>query len=49
MLERATYQQGDLQMITLVVVTMVAAVLALNRAVWRPLQAWSSARYRLDA
>jgi hypothetical protein len=27
----------------------VAAVLLLNRAVWRPLYAWASVRYRFDA
>jgi hypothetical protein len=32
-----------------VIVSMVAAVLLLNRAVWRPLYAWASVRYRLDA
>jgi ABC-type anion transport system duplicated permease subunit len=41
--------KGDLQMITIVIVSMVAAVLLLNRAVWRPLYARASVRYRLDA
>jgi NitT/TauT family transport system permease protein len=49
LLDQATYEKGDLQMITLVIVSMVAAVLLLNRAVWRPLYAWASVRYRLDA
>jgi NitT/TauT family transport system permease protein len=49
LLDRATYVHGDLQMITLVIVCMVTAVLLLNRAVWRPLYAWASVRYRLDA
>ena len=49
LLDQATYVRGDLQMITLVIVSMVAAVLLLNRAVWRPLYAWASVRYRLDA
>jgi NitT/TauT family transport system permease protein len=48
LLDQATYVRGDLQMITLVIVCMVAAVLALNRALWRPLYAWASVRYRLD-
>ncbi len=49
MLDEATYVKGDLQMITLTIVSMVATVLALNRAVWRPLYAWASTRYRFDA
>jgi NitT/TauT family transport system permease protein len=49
MLDQATYVRGDLQMITLVIMSMVAAVLLLNRAVWRPLYAWAAERYRLDA
>ena len=48
LLDQATYVRGDLQMITLVIVCMVAAVLLLNRAVWRPLYAWASVKYRLD-
>jgi len=48
LLDQATYVKGDLQMITLVIVSMVAAVLLLNRAVWRPLYAWASVRYRFD-
>ena len=48
LLDQATYLHGDLQMITLVIVCMVTAVLLLNRAVWRPLYAWASVRYRLD-
>ncbi len=49
LLDQATYVKGDLQMITIVIVSMVATVLLLNRAVWRPLYAWASVRYRLDA
>jgi len=49
LLDEATYVRGDLQMITLAIVCMVTAVLLLNRAVWRPLYAWASVRYRLDA
>ena len=49
LLDEATYVRGDLQMITLVIVSMVTAVLLLNRAVWRPLYAWASVRFRLDA
>jgi NitT/TauT family transport system permease protein len=49
LLDQATYVHGDLQMITLVIVCMVATVLILNRTVWRPLYAWASVRYRLDA
>jgi len=49
LLDEATYVRGDLQMITLVIVCMVTVVLLLNRAVWRPLYAWASVRYRLDA
>jgi len=49
MLDEATYVKGDLQMIMLTIVSMVATVLVLNRAVWRPLYAWASVRYRFDA
>lgn len=49
LLDQATYVKGDLQMITLVILSMVAAVLLLNRALWRPLYAWAAVRYRLDA
>ena len=49
LLDQATYVRGDLQMITLVIVSMVATVLLLNRAVWRPLYTWASVRYRFDA
>jgi NitT/TauT family transport system permease protein len=49
LLDQATYVKGDLQMITLVIASMVAAVLLINRAVWRPLYAWASLRYRFDA
>ncbi|HSD65195.1 MAG TPA: ABC transporter permease subunit [Vicinamibacteria bacterium] len=48
LLDQATYVKGDLQMIMLVIVAMVSAVLLLNRAVWRPLYAWASVRYRFD-
>jgi len=49
LLDRATYVQGDLQMITLTILSMVVAVLLLNRLVWRPLYAWASYRYRLES
>jgi NitT/TauT family transport system permease protein len=49
LLDQATYVKGDLQMITLVIVSMVTVVLVLNRAVWRPLYSWASVRYRFDA
>jgi len=49
LLAEATYVKGDLQMITLVIVSMVTTVLLLNRAVWRPLYAWAAVRYRFDA
>jgi NitT/TauT family transport system permease protein len=49
LLDEATYVHGDLQMITVVIVCMVITVLLLNRTVWRPLYAWVSVRYRLDA
>ena len=48
LLDNATYVKGDLQMITLVIVSMVVTVLLLNRALWRPLYAWAALRYKLD-
>jgi NitT/TauT family transport system permease protein len=48
LLDRFTYVDGNLQMITLVIVTIVIAVTALNRLVWRPLYAAASERFRLE-
>ncbi len=49
LLDRATYVDGDLQMITFTILSMVVAVLALNRLLWRPLYARASERYRLES
>lgn len=48
LLDRFTYVDGNLQMITLVIVTIVIAVTALNRLVWRPLYSAASERFRLE-
>jgi NitT/TauT family transport system permease protein len=48
LLDRATYVQGSLQMITLTILSMVVAVLLLNRLVWRPLYASAAQRSRLE-
>jgi NitT/TauT family transport system permease protein len=48
LLDRATYVEGDLQMITLTILTMVIAVVFLNRLVWRPLYARAAERCRLE-
>ena len=48
LLDRATYVDGDVQMIALTILSMVAVVLFLNRLAWRPLFAWASLRCRLE-
>ena len=48
LLDRFTYVDGNLQMITLAILTIVVAVTALNRLVWRPLYAAASDRFRLE-
>jgi NitT/TauT family transport system permease protein len=48
LLDHATYVAGDVQMILLTILSMVVAVLLLNRVVWRPLAAWASVRCRLE-
>ena len=48
LLDRATYVHGDLQMITLTILSMVVAVLLLNRLLWRPLYGWAAERCRLE-
>lgn len=49
LLDEATYRLGDLQLVTLTVMSMVVAILVLNRLVWRPLEDWAHARYRLES
>ena len=48
LLDRATYVDGDLQMVTLTILAMVLVITLLNRAVWRPLYRRASERYRLE-
>jgi NitT/TauT family transport system permease protein len=48
LLDRFTYVDGNLQMITLAILTIVIAVTVLNRLVWRPLYAAASDRFRLE-
>jgi NitT/TauT family transport system permease protein len=48
MLDRATFVNGDLQMITLTIVSMVIVISVLNRFVWRALYQHASERYRLE-
>jgi len=49
LLDEATYRLGDLQLITLTVMSMIVAILFLNRLLWRPLEDWAHARYRLES
>ncbi len=48
LLDRATYVKGDLQLITLTIVSMVVVISLLNRFVWRRLYQRASERYRLE-
>jgi NitT/TauT family transport system permease protein len=48
LLDRATYVQGDLQMITLTIVSMVVVISLVNRFVWRRLYQRATERYRLE-
>jgi NitT/TauT family transport system permease protein len=48
LLDEATYVEGDLQMITLTIVAMVAVISVLNRLFWRPIFTRVSTRYRLE-
>jgi NitT/TauT family transport system permease protein len=47
-LDRATYVTGDLQVIVLSLVSMVALVVAVNRLFWDPLYARVAARCKMD-
>ena len=48
LLDRATYVKGDLQMITLTIVSMVVVISLINRFVWRRLYQRATERYRLE-
>ncbi len=48
-LDRATYVTGDLQVVTLSLVAMVALVIFVNRVFWDPLYEHVARRYRLEA
>ncbi len=48
LLDRATYVKGDLQMITMTIVSMVVVISLLNRFVWRRLYQRATERYRLE-
>jgi NitT/TauT family transport system permease protein len=49
MLDRATYVTGDLQIVTLSLVSMVALVVLVNRVFWDPLYQHVAQRYKLEA
>jgi NitT/TauT family transport system permease protein len=48
-LDRATYVTGDMQVVTLSLLTMVALVVFVNRVFWDPLYQHVSQRYKLEA
>jgi NitT/TauT family transport system permease protein len=48
LLDRATYVKGDLQMITLTILSMVVVISLINRFVWRRLYQRATDRYRLE-
>jgi len=47
-LDRATYETGDLQVVTLSLVSMVALVIFVNRVFWDPLYQHVAQRYKLE-
>jgi NitT/TauT family transport system permease protein len=48
-LDHATYVTGDLQLVTLSLVSMVALVILVNRLFWDPLYQHVAARYKMEA
>ena len=48
-LDRATYVTGDLQVVTVSLVSMVALVVLVNRVFWDPLYQHVAQRYKLEA
>ncbi len=48
-LDRATYETGDLQVVTLSLVSMVALVILVNRVFWDPVYQHVAKRYKLEA
>ena len=48
LLDRATYQTGNGVMILLSLLSMILAVMAVNRLVWRRLYVFAMGRYKLD-
>lgn len=48
MLDRATYEAGDKQMMLLALITMVVAITLLNRFFWRRLYLYAVERYKID-
>jgi len=48
LLDRATYQTGNFQVIWLSLATMVTVIVVLNRLVWRRLYAIAATRYRME-
>lgn len=48
MLDRATYEAGDKQMMLLALITMVIAITLLNRFFWRKLYLYAVERYKID-
>jgi len=48
-LDRATYVTGDLQLVTLSLVSMVALVILVNRVFWDPLYQHVAARYKMES
>lgn len=48
-LDRATYVTGDMQVVALSLLSMVALVVLINRLFWDPLYQHVAARYKMDA
>jgi NitT/TauT family transport system permease protein len=48
-LDHATYVTGDLQLVTLSLVSMVALVILVNRLFWDPLYQHVAGRYKMEA
>jgi len=49
LLDRATYVSGDRQLILLTLLTLIGAIMLLNRLVWRRAYALATDRYKIEA
>ncbi|PYV44155.1 MAG: hypothetical protein DMG06_07560 [Acidobacteria bacterium] len=48
LLDQATYQKGDLQVIVCAVMSMVVVITVINKAFWRPTYAYVSEKFKME-